>query len=74
MQFVPRSHREPVQAHHSINYDPRIHGLEVDAAVDTMRAVACPLPAGGATIHHNRILHYAGPNTSDVTARRPSLR
>jgi ectoine hydroxylase-related dioxygenase (phytanoyl-CoA dioxygenase family) len=69
MQFVPRSHLEQVRAHHSINYDPRIHGLEVDAAVDTMRAVACPLPAGGATIHHNRILHYAGPNTSDVPRR-----
>src|SRR5947209_15525733 len=69
MQFVPGSHREQVMTHHSINYDPRIHGLEVEQAVDTSRAVACPIPAGGATIHHNRILHYAGPNISSTPRR-----
>ena len=68
MQFVPGSHKQQVLAHHTINYDPRIHGLEVDSA-DTSRAVACPIPAGGATIHHNRILHYAGPNTSAIPRR-----
>jgi ectoine hydroxylase-related dioxygenase (phytanoyl-CoA dioxygenase family) len=68
MQFVPGSHRQQVATHHSINHDPRIHGLEVDAA-DVSGAVACPIPAGGATIHHNRILHYTGPNTSDVPRR-----
>lgn len=68
MQFVPGSHKEEVLSHHTINFDPRIHGLEVDAA-DTSRAVACPIPAGGATIHHNRILHYAGPNHSDIPRR-----
>lgn len=68
MQFVPGSHKQQVMAHHSINHDPRIHGLEIDA-VDTSTAVACPIPAGGATIHHNRILHYAGPNRSDIPRR-----
>ena len=68
MQFVPASHLQQVQTHHSINHDPRIHGLEVDV-IDTATAVACPIPAGGATIHHNRILHYAGPNHTDSPRR-----
>ena len=68
MQFVPGSHQWEVVTHHSINHDPRIHGLEVDA-IDTSTAVACPLPAGGATIHHNRTLHYTGPNHSDIPRR-----
>lgn len=68
MQFVPGSHLQPVAAHHTINHDPRIHGLEVDT-VDVSTAVACPIPAGGATIHHNRTLHYTGANRSDIPRR-----
>lgn len=68
MQFIPGSHKLDVLPHHSIKYDPRIHGLEVDS-VDTSKAVACPLPAGGATIHHFRTLHYAGPNRSNTPRR-----
>ncbi len=66
--FVPRSHNWEVQPHHCINNDPRIHGLEIDA-IDASMAVACPIPAGGCTIHHNRTAHYAGANTS-TTPRR----
>jgi len=73
MHFLPGSHRLEVQPHHSINYDPRIHGLEVDdnleATLDFSKAVACPLPAGGATFHHNRMFHYAGPNHSEIPRR-----
>jgi len=73
MQFIPGSHRLEVLPHHSINHDPRIHGLEVDdeldVPIDYSRAVACPLPAGGATFHHNRTLHYAAPNTSNIPRR-----
>ena len=54
MWFVPRSHNWEVQPHHCINNDPRIHGLEIDEA-DTSTAVACPIPAGGCTIHPNQI-------------------
>ncbi len=68
MQFIPGSHHLEVLPHHCINNDPRIHGLEVDDA-DTSAAAACPLPAGGCTIHHNRTLHYAGPNRSDIPRR-----
>lgn len=61
MQFVPRSHLHGVQPHHPIKNDPRIHGLEADQ-VDPGEVVACPIPAGAATVHHCRTLHYAGPN------------
>jgi 3-deoxy-D-manno-octulosonic-acid transferase/ectoine hydroxylase-related dioxygenase (phytanoyl-CoA dioxygenase family) len=68
MWFVPKSHNWEVQPHHSINNDPRIHGLEIDEA-DTSQAVACPIPAGGCTVHHNRTLHYAGANRSETPRR-----
>jgi ectoine hydroxylase-related dioxygenase (phytanoyl-CoA dioxygenase family) len=68
LHFVPHSHRWEVLPHHTIGNDPRVHGLEVDKA-DTSGAAACPLPAGGATIHHNRTLHYAGPNRSNTPRR-----
>jgi ectoine hydroxylase-related dioxygenase (phytanoyl-CoA dioxygenase family) len=68
--FVPGSHRREVLPHHSIGHDPRVHGLELDeGAADLSAAVACPLAPGGVTIHHNRTLHYAGPNTSGVPRR-----
>ncbi len=68
MQFIPGTHKMDVLPHHSIGHDPRIHGLEVDT-VDVSKAVACPIPAGGATIHHCRTLHYAGPNLTDAPRR-----
>ncbi len=64
MQFIPKSHRRKVLTHRHINNDPRIHGLEVDRRIELSRAIACPLPAGGATFHHSRMLHYCGPNRS----------
>lgn len=68
MQFIPGSHTLEVLPHHSIGHDPRVHGLEVDT-VEAAHAVACPLPAGGATIHHCRTLHYTGPNRTDKPRR-----
>ena len=68
MYFIPGSHKHEVMPHHPINNDPRIHGLEVDE-VDDARAVACPLPAGGATIHFSRTLHYTPPNRSTIPRR-----
>lgn len=65
MWFVPGSHRSGIFPHHPIGNDPRVIGLEVDNP-DAMSkgAVACELPAGGATIHHCKTLHYTGPNVS----------
>ena len=68
MWFVPGSHKLDVLPHHSIGHDPRVHGLEVESA-DTSAAVACPIPAGSATFHLSRTLHYTGPNLSDAPRR-----
>jgi ectoine hydroxylase-related dioxygenase (phytanoyl-CoA dioxygenase family) len=61
LHFIPGSHRDDIHWHDHINHDPRVHGLMTDEA-DAARAVACPLPPGGATFHHSRTLHFAGPN------------
>lgn len=71
MQFIPGTHQWEVEEHHSINHDPRIHGLEIDekVEVDYSKAVVCPLPAGGCTLHLSRTLHYTGPNHSEMPRR-----
>jgi len=70
MQFVPHSYLQDVLPHHPIGNDPRVVGLEVDdAAAYASNAVACPLSAGGATIHHSRTVHYTGPNHSNGPRR-----
>lgn len=69
MQFVPGSHRGPVLEHQSPNSDPRVMALECIGAFEKAEAVPCPLPAGGATVHHCRTLHAAGANASDMPRR-----
>lgn len=69
MQFIPGSHLWEVQPHHTINHDPRIHGLEIDEQPDQSTAAICPLPAGGATFHLSRTLHFTAPNLSDQPRR-----
>ncbi len=65
LHFVPGSHKLDVLPHHPINNDPRIHGLEVDQPERYEgEAVACPLPAGGATLHASYMLHSAKANSS----------
>jgi ectoine hydroxylase-related dioxygenase (phytanoyl-CoA dioxygenase family) len=68
MWFIPGSNKWDVQPHHSINNDPRIHGLEIDS-LDDSDAQACPIPAGGATFHNSRTLHYAGANKTSAPRR-----
>jgi len=68
MQFIPRSHKGEVMRHRTINGDPRVHGLEVPH-FDPPFTQPCPLPLGGATIHHARTLHYSAPNTSAANRR-----
>lgn len=69
LQFVPGSHEWEIVEHQPIGNDPRVHGLETVAPIDENLAVLCPLPAGGATFHLNRTLHYAGPNASEIPRR-----
>jgi ectoine hydroxylase-related dioxygenase (phytanoyl-CoA dioxygenase family) len=70
MQFIPKSNKLEVMKHHSINNDPRIHGLEMnEGEYDVSKPAVCPLPAGGCTIHSSRTLHYTAPNNSDIPRR-----
>ena len=66
MRYVPQSHLGPILDHHSPGDDPRIMALECIGAFDDTQLVTCPLPAGGAVIHHGRTLHSAGPNSSTI--------
>jgi len=61
LHFVPGSHLREVLPHRHIGDDPAVHGLVTDDA-EPSEGVAVPLPAGGASFHHPRTLHYAGPN------------
>lgn len=70
MQFIGGSQAQEVLPHHPIGNDPAVIGLEVDdAEARAQNAAICELPAGGATIHHSRTLHYTGPNHSDQPRR-----
>jgi hypothetical protein len=64
LHFLPGSQSGRVLRHASPNNDPRIHALVCVDEFDETKAVACPLPAGGCTIHHCRTLHRTGANTS----------
>jgi ectoine hydroxylase-related dioxygenase (phytanoyl-CoA dioxygenase family) len=66
MRYIPESHCGPVLAHHSPNDDPRVTALECVGDFNSGRAVPCPLPPGGAAVHHCRTLHSAGPNQTDL--------
>ena len=72
LEFIPKSHKGPLLPHHRMDNNVRIHGLEAEGADDSQR-VACPIEAGDATIHHQRMLHHAGPNLSDGPRRAYAL-
>jgi len=69
MVFLPGSHKQEIAAHQSIGGDTRVHGLEMLDTVDEARTIACPLPAGGATFHSSRTMHFTGANRSAVPRR-----
>jgi ectoine hydroxylase-related dioxygenase (phytanoyl-CoA dioxygenase family) len=62
LHFIGGSHRGDVLPHRPYQNDPRIHALECYQGFDPIEEVVCPLPAGGATLHHSRTLHSSGPN------------
>jgi ectoine hydroxylase-related dioxygenase (phytanoyl-CoA dioxygenase family) len=70
MQFVPGSHAHDVLPHARLGGFPPLLRVE---GVDVSGAVACPLPAGGATVHHCRTVHATGPNRADVERRAWSI-
>ena len=61
MQYVPRSHAGDVLEHVKPAGPEPLHLAE---PIDPARAVACEIPAGGATLHHCRTIHYSGSNAS----------
>lgn len=70
MWFVPGSNHLGLLPHHVTNKrfnrpDTKGGTLAADK-VDDSTAVACPIPLGGATIHHPLTLHYTGANQSDT--------
>jgi ectoine hydroxylase-related dioxygenase (phytanoyl-CoA dioxygenase family) len=68
MQFIPGSHKRGLLPHRHDDV-PEANVLTVAEPVDASRAVACPLPLGGATFHHYQTLHYTARNATD----RPRL-
>ena len=69
MQFIPGSHKQGVRIHRQSSSDHTAGlGLTTDD-VNPQQAVPCPVPAGGATFHHCRTLHYSGPNYTNGPRR-----
>lgn len=69
MQFIPGSHLGGLRQHYVFSGEPDYEGrLLATDDVDPSLAVACPVAAGGCTIHTSGTLHYTGPN---VTTDRP---
>jgi ectoine hydroxylase-related dioxygenase (phytanoyl-CoA dioxygenase family) len=74
--YVPGSHEGPLLPHESVDgIRRRAHALRavVQAAELEARAVAVPLRAGDAVLHHSRTLHGAGPNLSGGPRRSLTL-
>jgi hypothetical protein len=72
MSFIPGSNRGKLLPHYVAhrrfggpNSNTKGGTLATDG-VDDSKAVSCPLPVGGATVHHPLTLHYTGPNQSDT--------
>jgi len=66
--FLPGSHRGEVRPHRHLHDDPAVHALVTDPG-DVSGAVCVPVRAGGASFHHPRTLHHAGPNHSSRRRR-----
>ncbi len=71
MQFAPGRHIGALLEHRVVSGDPRDDGrLLATTEIDASEAVACPLRAGGCTVHHYGTPHYTGPNTTADRNRR----
>jgi hypothetical protein len=82
MSFIPGSHNGDVFKHGYPDDNPSFTALTLKESVDTTAAVPQPVLIGGVSIHHNRTLHWSGPNQTDnprrayvnVWSRTPVLR
>jgi hypothetical protein len=75
MNFIPGEHRSPMREHYVASGEPdysqRLLAIRDAAAVlDLGKAVACPLKAGGATVHNYGTPHYTSGNHTTDRPRR----
>ncbi len=63
MEFIPGSHKVPLQPHERFLRADGDYGLATRPS-DGANPVACPIPTGGFTIHTPRTLHYTGRNAT----------
>lgn len=75
MHFIPSAHTSPMLEHYiaggAIDYSQRLLAIrEPESALDLSTAVACPLKAGGATVHNYGTPHFTSGNTTTDRRRR----
>jgi hypothetical protein len=66
MQYVPGTNAGDVLDHIKPDGPEPLH---LKDPIDLSAAVPCEIPAGGATIHYCRTVHFGGPNLSTVPRR-----
>ncbi len=66
MKFVPGSHREQIVPHNDTFSEDNLlsRGQEIAVEVDEGEAVAAALAPGEMSLHHGRLFHASGPNTT----------
>jgi ectoine hydroxylase-related dioxygenase (phytanoyl-CoA dioxygenase family) len=75
MQFVPGQHRKPLLEHYVAGGEPTDEGRMLairapESALNLASAVACPLRAGGATVHGHGTPHFTSGNRTSNRRRR----
>jgi hypothetical protein len=75
MHFIPGAHRQPLLPHYIAggdeDYSQRLLAVEdPKQMLDLDRAVACPLKAGGATVHNYGTPHFTSGNLTTDRPRR----
>jgi ectoine hydroxylase-related dioxygenase (phytanoyl-CoA dioxygenase family) len=69
MEFIKYSHQRLLKCQ-PYEGDPSGSFMKTDDdEIDFSHRVACPLPAGGATIHHRLTVHYTGANRTNRPRR-----
>lgn len=66
MEFIPGTHRRGQLPHADTFHEHNLlsRGQEIAVAVDAGKAVKVPLKAGEMSLHHVKLAHYSGPNTT----------
>lgn len=66
MEFIPGTHRMGQLPHADTFHEHNLlsRGQEIAVKVDAGKAVKVPLKAGEMSLHHVKLAHYSGPNTT----------